>query len=175
ELLELLFAHPEIFVGENVLEESENLSNPEQVSSPVPQVTQVCLSPEYVEHLKDEGRVCAIIARLQRYLQGKGSPEELCRVYLRRVLHTYYKFDYGAARKRGGASAQVSHEKEKNQEKKEEDGQVKVEQVEQVKVEQVKEEEEEEKGKKEEEEKKKEKEEEEEDEDSEALMERLCR
>ncbi|KAF4795142.1 hypothetical protein TURU_095623 [Turdus rufiventris] len=30
ELLELLFAHPEIFVGENVLEESENLSNPEQ-------------------------------------------------------------------------------------------------------------------------------------------------
>ncbi|XP_027562589.1 eukaryotic translation initiation factor 3 subunit C-like, partial [Neopelma chrysocephalum] len=31
ELLELLFAHPEIFVGENVLEESENLNNPEQV------------------------------------------------------------------------------------------------------------------------------------------------
>ncbi|KAM4878165.1 eukaryotic translation initiation factor 3 subunit C-like, partial [Sylvia borin] len=121
-------------------------------------------SQEYVEHLKDEGRVCAIIARLQRYLQGKGSPEELCRVYLRRVLHTYYKFDYGAARRRGGAGGQV----------KEEDGQVKGPEEQEKKEEE--EEEEKEKGRKEEEEEgKRKEEEEEEEEDSEALMERLCR
>ncbi|NWQ92623.1 EIF3C factor, partial [Burhinus bistriatus] len=60
-------------------------------------------SQEYVDHLKDEGRVCAIIARLQRYLQEKGTTEELCRVYLRRVLHTYHKFDYGARRRGAGA------------------------------------------------------------------------
>ncbi|NWZ60821.1 EIF3C factor, partial [Haliaeetus albicilla] len=31
ELLDILFAHPEIFIGENIVEESENLANPEQV------------------------------------------------------------------------------------------------------------------------------------------------
>ncbi|XP_005534643.1 PREDICTED: eukaryotic translation initiation factor 3 subunit C-like [Pseudopodoces humilis] len=135
ELLELLFAHPEIFVGENVLEESENLSNPEQdvrvrgctcgpqVSPGAPRCAQVTAGAvaEYVEHLKDEGRVCAIIARLQRYLQGKGSPEELCRVYLRRVLHTYYKFDYGAARRKGGAGQVKEEGQEKEEEEEEED------------------------------------------------------
>lgn len=52
--------------------------------------------PEYVEHLKDEAQVCAIIERVQRYLEEKGTTEEICRIYLRRVLHTYYKFDYKA-------------------------------------------------------------------------------
>lgn len=52
--------------------------------------------PEYVEHLKDEAQVCAIIERVQRYLEEKGTTEEICRVYLRRILHTYYKFDYKA-------------------------------------------------------------------------------
>ncbi|XP_041575442.1 eukaryotic translation initiation factor 3 subunit C-like protein isoform X3 [Taeniopygia guttata] len=159
ELLELLFAHPEIFVGENVLEESENLSNPEQpfrvrgcvltlVERMDEEFTKIMQntdphSQEYVEHLKDEARVCGIIGRLQRYLQAKGSPEELCRVYLLRVLHTYYKFDYAAARRRQvRPRPQVSpgpQEKEKEDEEKEKQ------------------------------------EEEEEEEDSEALMERLCR
>lgn len=31
ELLDILFANPNIFIGENILEESENLGNPEQV------------------------------------------------------------------------------------------------------------------------------------------------
>lgn len=51
---------------------------------------------EYVEHLKDEAQVCAIIDRVQRYLEEKGTTEEICRIYLRRILHTYYKFDYKA-------------------------------------------------------------------------------
>lgn len=49
-----------------------------------------------MEHLKDEAQVCAIIERVQRYLEEKGTTEEVCRVYLRRILHTYYKFDYKA-------------------------------------------------------------------------------
>lgn len=52
--------------------------------------------PEYVEHLKDEAQVCAIIERVQRYLEEKGTTEEICQIYLRRILHTYYKFDYKA-------------------------------------------------------------------------------
>ncbi|XP_074023372.1 eukaryotic translation initiation factor 3 subunit C-like [Numenius arquata] len=122
ELLDVLFAHPEIFIGENILEESENLSNPEQpyrvrgciltlVERMDEEFTKIMQntdphSQEYVEHLKDEGRVCSIIGRLQKYLQEKGTTEELCRVFLRRVLHTYYKFDYGA-RRRGAGDPQV--------------------------------------------------------------------
>ena len=66
---------------------------------------------EYVEHLKAEGRVCAIVGRLQRYLQARGSPEELCRVYLRRVLHTYYKFDYAALRREQGLEVRFGAKK----------------------------------------------------------------
>ncbi|XP_033928375.1 eukaryotic translation initiation factor 3 subunit C-like isoform X4 [Melopsittacus undulatus] len=113
ELLDELFQHPEIFIGENILEESENLSNPDQpyrvrgciltlVERMDEEFTKIMQntdphSQEYVEQLKDEARVCSIISRLQQYLQEQGSPEELCRVYLRRILHTYYKFDYGMA------------------------------------------------------------------------------
>lgn len=49
-----------------------------------------------MDNLKDEGRVCAIIDRLLNYLEIKGSTEEICRIYLRRIMHTYYKFDYKA-------------------------------------------------------------------------------
>lgn len=52
-----------------------------------------------MENLKDEGRVCAIIDRLLNYLENKGSTEEICRIYLRRIMHTYYKFDYKAHRR----------------------------------------------------------------------------
>lgn len=52
-----------------------------------------------MDNLKDEGRVCTIIDRLLQYLESKGSTEEVCRVYLRRIMHTYYKFDYKAHRR----------------------------------------------------------------------------
>lgn len=60
-----------------------------------------CL-PEYVDHLKDEARVCKIIERVQTYLQDKGTTEEICRIYLRCILHTYYKFDYKAHQRQQG-------------------------------------------------------------------------
>ncbi|XP_065589158.1 LOW QUALITY PROTEIN: eukaryotic translation initiation factor 3 subunit C-like, partial [Cyrtonyx montezumae] len=135
ELLDVLFANPHIFIGENVLEESENLSNPEQplrvrgciltlVERMDEEFTKIMQntdphSQEYVEHLKAEGRVCSIVARLQLYLQARGSPEELCRVYLRRVLHTYYKFDYAALRMGAGPPEE---EEKKEEEETEEEG-----------------------------------------------------
>lgn len=112
ELMDILFANPNIFVGENILEESENLQNVDQplrvrgciltlVERMDEEFTKIMQntdphSQEYVEHLKDEAQVCAIIERVQRYLEEKGTTEEICRVYLRRILHTYYKFDYKA-------------------------------------------------------------------------------
>ncbi|KAK2097790.1 Eukaryotic translation initiation factor 3 subunit C [Saguinus oedipus] len=112
ELMDILFANPNIFVGENILEESENLHNTDQplrvrgciltlVERMDEEFTKIMQntdphSQEYVEHLKDEAQVCAIIERVQRYLEEKGTTEEVCRIYLLRILHTYYKFDYKA-------------------------------------------------------------------------------
>lgn len=65
------------------------------------------LPSEYVDNLKDEGRVCGIVDRLLTYLENKGSTEEICRVYLRRIMHTYYKFDYKAHRRSLGLQGET--------------------------------------------------------------------
>jgi len=43
--------------------------------------------------LKDEKQVAAIIDKVQEYLERQGTVSELCRVYLRKIEHLYYKFD----------------------------------------------------------------------------------
>uniref|UniRef100_A0A2K5R3G1 Eukaryotic translation initiation factor 3 subunit C n=1 Tax=Cebus imitator TaxID=2715852 RepID=A0A2K5R3G1_CEBIM len=105
-----LFANPNIFVGENILEESENLHNADQplrvrgciltlverMDEEFTKIITWSIRGAYVEHLKDEAQVCAIIERVQCYLEEKGTTEEVCRIYLLRILHTYYKFDYKA-------------------------------------------------------------------------------
>jgi hypothetical protein len=35
--------------------------------------------------LKDETAVCDLIAKLQSYLEGKATTEEMCRIYLKRI------------------------------------------------------------------------------------------
>ncbi|XP_069044497.1 eukaryotic translation initiation factor 3 subunit C isoform X2 [Lepisosteus oculatus] len=115
ELLDILFEHQDMFIGENIAEDSENLAISDQpfrvrgciltlVERMDEEFTKIMQntdphSQEYVDNLKDEGRVCSIIDRLLQYLDTKGSTEEICRVYLRRIMHTYYKFDYKAHRR----------------------------------------------------------------------------
>lgn len=43
--------------------------------------------------LKDEKQVAAIIDKVQEYLERQKTVSELCRVYLRKIEHLYYKFD----------------------------------------------------------------------------------
>uniref|UniRef100_A0A3Q3W0L5 Eukaryotic translation initiation factor 3 subunit C n=1 Tax=Mola mola TaxID=94237 RepID=A0A3Q3W0L5_MOLML len=115
ELQSILFEHNNIFIGENIAEDSENLSNLDQpfrvrgciltlVERMDEEFTKIMQntdphSQEYVDNLKDEGRVCEIIDQLLNYMESKGSTEEICRIYLRRIMHTYYKFDYKAHRR----------------------------------------------------------------------------
>ncbi|XP_077303429.1 eukaryotic translation initiation factor 3 subunit C isoform X1 [Lithobates pipiens] len=115
ELLDILFANPNMFIGENIAEDSENLIVSDQplrvrgciltlVERMDEEFTKIMQntdphSQEYVDNLKDEARVCEVIERVQKYLQEKGSTDEICRVYLRRIMHTYYKFDYKAHQK----------------------------------------------------------------------------
>ena len=111
ELMDILFANPNIFVGENILEESENMHNADQplhvrdciltlVERIDEEFTKIMQntdphSQEYVEYLKDKSQVCTIIEHVQRYLEEKGTTE-ICLIYLRHILHAYYKFDYKA-------------------------------------------------------------------------------
>ncbi len=50
-------------------------------------------SNEYVERLKDETRVSQIIDSLQAYVERQSLASELCRLYMRKIEHLYYKFD----------------------------------------------------------------------------------
>uniref|UniRef100_A0A8C2GQA6 Eukaryotic translation initiation factor 3 subunit C n=1 Tax=Cyprinus carpio TaxID=7962 RepID=A0A8C2GQA6_CYPCA len=123
ELMDILFANSNIFIGENIAEDSENLAISDQpfrvrgciltlVERMDEEFTKIMQntdphSQEYVDNLKDEGRVCGIIDRLLQYLETKGSTEEVCRVYLRRIMHTYYKFDYKAHRRSLGLQGET--------------------------------------------------------------------
>ncbi|XP_061088244.1 eukaryotic translation initiation factor 3 subunit C isoform X2 [Conger conger] len=152
ELLDILFDN-NIFIGENIAEDSENLAVSEQAgrqpAAPENIVGEAlhndgknpfrvrgCIltlvermdeeftkimqntdphSQEYVDNLKDEGRVCGIIDRLLQYLENKGSTEEICRVYLRRIMHTYYKFDYKAHRRSLGLQGESKSEQDQEE------------------------------------------------------------
>uniref|UniRef100_A0A3Q0S960 Eukaryotic translation initiation factor 3 subunit C n=1 Tax=Amphilophus citrinellus TaxID=61819 RepID=A0A3Q0S960_AMPCI len=131
ELLDILFENSNIFIGENIAEDSENLGVSDQpfrvrgcvltlVERMDEEFTKIMQntdphSQEYVDNLKDEGRVCGIIDRLLTYLENKGSTEEICRVYLRRIMHTYYKFDYKAHRRSLGLQGETKSEQDQEE------------------------------------------------------------
>ncbi|KAG8140380.1 hypothetical protein E2320_003073 [Naja naja] len=112
----------------NIAEDSENLANAEQplrirgcILTLVERMDEEFVkimqntdphSQEYVDHLKDEARVCKIIERVQTYLQDKGTTDEICRVYLRCILHTYYKFDYKAHQRQQGPAGDSKSEQD---------------------------------------------------------------
>jgi len=48
---------------------------------------------EYVERLKDEPKICALIDRLQTFVERRDNKQDLCRVYLKKVENLYYKYD----------------------------------------------------------------------------------
>lgn len=50
--------------------------------------------------LSDEKRVSKIIDKVQDFLERQGNPSELCRIYLRKIEHMYYKFDLHVLRQK---------------------------------------------------------------------------
>lgn len=109
-LIDVLQSNNDLIVNETVDEDEESYaSSPYKLNgSPVALAERMdaeflkllqssdAHTPEYVERLKYEKAVCKIIDRLQAYYESdmkKTQPSELCRVYLLKIDHTYYKFD----------------------------------------------------------------------------------
>lgn len=107
-LLEKLSANPDISIGEDIPEEKESYVKApflingcivtiiERMDHEFTKILQAAdaHSPEYVEKLKFENILNKIIIRLQQYLEEKkATTSDLCRSYLLRIVHLYYKYD----------------------------------------------------------------------------------
>jgi translation initiation factor 3 subunit C len=113
ELLSVLVSNEDIQTGENIAEESECLNAApyrvrgcaltmvDKMCDEFIKILQNCDAhgTEYVDRLKDESKVSAIIDTLQSYLEKKGTTQEICRIYLKKVESLYYKYDKENANK----------------------------------------------------------------------------
>jgi translation initiation factor 3 subunit C len=64
-------------------------------------------SNEYVDRLKDEVTVTKLIEQVLKYVEAQGTPLEICRIYLRKIDHLYYKFDTNVFKKSKGVRTSV--------------------------------------------------------------------
>lgn len=113
ELLSMISKNNELQVGENIPEDSENvavapyrvrgcpLTLIDRMTEEFIKILQQCDAhgTEYVDRLKDEPKICALIDTLQIYLEEKGTSQEICRIYLKKIENLYYKYDKGNALK----------------------------------------------------------------------------
>ncbi|XP_015592018.1 eukaryotic translation initiation factor 3 subunit C [Cephus cinctus] len=116
EMLDMLLNTPDMIIAETINEDSEEYETPpyklhgcvltlvERLDEEFTKLLKECdpHSNEYVERLKDEKQVAAIIDKVQEYLERQGNVSELCRVYLRKIEHLYYKFDPNVLKQKEG-------------------------------------------------------------------------
>ncbi|XP_050505661.1 eukaryotic translation initiation factor 3 subunit C [Diabrotica virgifera virgifera] len=107
EMLGMLLNTTNLVVSDGITEEMENLEEPpyrirgciltsvERLDDEFTKLLKECdpHSNEYVERLKDECKVSSIIDKTMKYLERSNVSSELCRIYLRKIEHLYYKFD----------------------------------------------------------------------------------
>lgn len=107
EILDMLLVNKDVIMSDTITEETENfettpfrirgcmLTSVERLDDEFTKLLKECdpHSNEYVERLKDESKVAGIIDKVQKYLEEHNVQTELCRIYLRKIEHLYYKFD----------------------------------------------------------------------------------
>ena len=108
KLLDLLQEHEAVITtGSHILDESEVLDKPnykvkgcfltavEKLDEEFVKVLKACdaHSYEYVERLKDEPKVVDILVKAEKLILKTGSPSEVCRIFLKKIEHIYFKFD----------------------------------------------------------------------------------
>lgn len=107
QMVTLLLGHEDMVLSENFTEEQEQLVTPpfrvrgclltalERLDDEFTKLLKECdpHSNEYVEKLRDEVRVSALIDRVCQVVERDGTPQEICRAYLRKIDHLYYKIE----------------------------------------------------------------------------------
>jgi len=125
-LLDLLAEHAEIIItGNLIMDENEILETEpykvrgcyltavEKLDEEFIKVLKACdaHSNEYVDRLKDEPLVVKILEKAEVLVLKSGSPSEICRIYLKKIEHIYFKFDPTVIDQKAGkvdASVQTS-------------------------------------------------------------------
>uniref|UniRef100_A0A6B2EJX9 Eukaryotic translation initiation factor 3 subunit C n=1 Tax=Phlebotomus kandelakii TaxID=1109342 RepID=A0A6B2EJX9_9DIPT len=116
DMLNILLNAKNITLSERVLEEAEEYDKPpymicgcvltaaERLDDEFTKLLKECdpYGNEYVERLKDEMTVTDIIEQVLKYVEEMGSETEICRVYLRKIEHFYYKFDPTVLKRKNG-------------------------------------------------------------------------
>lgn len=119
DLLKILLSNDHIKLSESVTEENEEFETPpfrvrgcvltavERLDDEFTKFLKECdpHSNEYVERLKDEVTVTKIIEQAVQYIEVQGDDTEICRIYLRKIDHLYYKFDPNVLKKKQGIIA----------------------------------------------------------------------
>jgi translation initiation factor 3 subunit C len=109
EMLDTLMKNENIEISEDLPEENENVTEKTQVyrirgsilsifdrlSEEYLKILQQCDAhgTEYVERLKYEPKVCALIDRLIEYTERRANKQDLCHIYLKKVESVYFKYD----------------------------------------------------------------------------------
>lgn len=107
-LVNLLIGHPEVKLCEDMPENLNNASQPyvvhgdalvliERLDDEFTKILQNtdAHSTDYVHKLQGEAKVTDLIGKVQKYLERdpEAKPDRLCRIYIRKIEHLYYKID----------------------------------------------------------------------------------
>eukprot|EP00731_Ephydatia_muelleri_P022471 Em0015g54a len=107
-LINLLIGHPEVKLCEDVPENISNVTQPfvvhgdalvliERLDDEFTKILQNtdAHSTDYVHKLQGEAKVTDLIGKVQKYLERdpETKADRLCRIYIRKIEHLYYKID----------------------------------------------------------------------------------
>lgn len=107
EMLDILLGTSDVTISENIPEDGEQydkspfkirgcvLTIVERLDEEFTKLLKECdpHSNQYVQRLKDEKRVTDIIDKVLQYVEKNKDVQEVCRIYIRKIEHLYYKFD----------------------------------------------------------------------------------
>lgn len=116
DMMTILLNAKNITLAQSVMEEQEEYENApfyirgcalnavEKLDDEFTKLLKECdpHSNDYVDRLKDEVKVTNIIEQVLTYVEQIGNVSEICRVYLRKIDHLYYKFDPNVLKKKNG-------------------------------------------------------------------------
>ncbi|XP_063226776.1 eukaryotic translation initiation factor 3 subunit C-like [Bacillus rossius redtenbacheri] len=114
--LDLVLSVSDIHIQENIPDDREEFEKPpyvirgciltvlERIDAEFFKMLKECdqHSQEYVTRLKDEIAVTKLIEKVEKYLLRFNSGPELCRFYLIKIKHMYYKYDENVVKQKRG-------------------------------------------------------------------------